>query len=137
MEPEVYYAHFYRLESRGETVIVPADVLDEEISSMPDAVVHDEGMKHAVRLQRPGYIDCTEWELFDTEEEAEARAAEMSAEDNDEDDEDEDEDEEENGDSEDDDDDTDSTFSFDYQKEEDRIAAIVAEQPVILNPGEF
>lgn len=135
MEPEVYYAHFYRLESRGETVIVPADVLDEEISSMPDAVVHDEGMKHAVRLQRPGYIDCTEWELFDTEEEAEARAAEMLAEENG--DEDEDEDEEENGDSEDDDDDTDSTFSFDYQKEEDRIAAIVAEQPVILNPGEF
>lgn len=130
MDPEVYYAHFYRLESRVETATVPADVLDEAISSIPDAVVHDEGMKYAVRMQRPGYLDCTDWELFDTEEEAEARAAEMLAEENsDEDDEDED--------SEEDDDEADSTSQFDYQQEEARVAAIVAEQTVILHPGEF
>jgi hypothetical protein len=36
--------------------------------------------KYGVRLSLPGYLDCTDWDVFDTIAEAESHAAELEAE---------------------------------------------------------
>lgn len=40
---------------------------------------------YGVRLSAPGYLDCTEWEVFETETAADERAQELEDEDTDED----------------------------------------------------
>ena len=57
-----------------EAWYVPAD----ECPTFPkDNVTIEEVIGYGVRESAPGYLDCTDWEVFTTIEQAEARAAEI------------------------------------------------------------
>jgi len=60
--------------SSHEAWYVPAD----ECPTFPkDNVTIEEVIGYGVRESAPGYLDCTDWEVFTTIEQAEARAAEI------------------------------------------------------------
>lgn len=80
MEPELYYGEFISVETLQNSYVTPADMSEEIRSEDPDAIIEELGPKWAVRLSMAGCLDCTEWELFDTEEEQRARAEEREAE---------------------------------------------------------
>jgi hypothetical protein len=84
MEPQIVESDWYEVETTAGTWFVPADLctvdLDEEepdLSPLQDYVegrpMHAE-LRHGfgARLSAPGYMDCTEWAVFDTEDEAQA-----------------------------------------------------------------
>lgn len=59
--------------ANDETVVYPRSLFTREAVSElhPDATdIEEEGKKIAARLSAPGYLDRTEWALFDTKEEA-------------------------------------------------------------------
>jgi hypothetical protein len=67
-----------------------SDELTEEVRDALDAYVEGGGESvrsvsvrggWGARLSAPGYLDCTEWSVFDTEEEARESVAEMYGED--------------------------------------------------------
>jgi hypothetical protein len=66
------------VESHGETFEMPKEDFEPE---QGEFISTRRG--YGVRESAPGYLDCTEWEVFDTLAEAEARAAEIDAEYND------------------------------------------------------
>lgn len=89
MQPEIYHGKAWLVETYNGTEVVPDDLV-----SLPDSLDGDEmlceGIKQLqpfcegaiievpdypisgwlVRLTMPGYLDCTEWSLFETEQEA-------------------------------------------------------------------
>jgi hypothetical protein len=71
MEPEYWNGHFSRVRECGEERMVP------EMYVESDAEVLETVFGYGVRLSASGYLDCTEWEVFDTEAEAEARGEAM------------------------------------------------------------
>jgi hypothetical protein len=101
MKPEIYEGDAYEVETSNGTEIVPADLvghiglkagesIDDDDPRFADAVesMHDylEGsnateitMKHGWlgRYQAPGYMDATEWSIYDSKEEAEKELQEM------------------------------------------------------------
>jgi hypothetical protein len=67
---------------------------DDEATMLQDACMYYEGdvesvglkVGYGARMSAPGYLDCTEWSVFDTEAEAEAYLTEHYSEDEDEED---------------------------------------------------
>jgi len=89
MVPEYVYGKWFVVETDHGTEIIPLDVV--EADRRPEASIADvlkpylEGKyeSHEIRkcwgarLSAPGYLDCTVWMLFDTEEQARADIREM------------------------------------------------------------
>lgn len=74
MEIERFDGHFSLVKECGEERYIPemyADGIGELIEAR---------FGYGVRLSAPGYLDCTEWEVFDTEAEADAMAKELESE---------------------------------------------------------
>lgn len=80
MQPEVYLGGYYEIETTEGTEIVPADVCSGETAGDFDLYVTG-SIRHPAehveqqtgwlaRMQAPGYMDCTEWGAYDSEEEA-------------------------------------------------------------------
>lgn len=98
MKPEVYEGQYYEVSANhGETHIVPfdvvgnmnqyaalADYVEGEIDNPDDNTELCRGW--LCRLSAPGYLDCTEWSAFETEQEARDYLADMYGDDEDEDD---------------------------------------------------
>lgn len=70
---------WYRVETTHGTEYIDADVIGKQEPADSDAFAdYCEGtvqsweliQGHGARLSAPGYMDCTEWTVFDTEEEA-------------------------------------------------------------------
>lgn len=57
----------------GESYSIPAE--DYNAADHPGTVTYSKG--YGVRESAPGYMDCTEWEVFEALEEAEARYKEI------------------------------------------------------------
>lgn len=84
MQPEIEEGVFYEVtDSYGETSIIPGFLVGEcenladtlisfadylETSGEPVSFEKIEGF--GARLSAPGYLDCTEWTVFETEDEA-------------------------------------------------------------------
>jgi hypothetical protein len=62
-------------EATGESWYVPTD---DYTPNLGTSIETHKGF--GVRESAPGYLDCTEWEVFDTLKEAKARMAELDAE---------------------------------------------------------
>ena len=79
MEPQIELGNWYACEDKhGGTEIVPADLVGET-PKLADFALYCEGdivsfellkNKYGARLSAPGYMDKTDWSMFDTEEEA-------------------------------------------------------------------
>jgi len=87
MEPQVEYGTWVVVDGPMGTEVIPQDVCGEIPTSqdrcpIPDALrdycenreAYSIGTRTGwgARYSAPGYLDCTEWTLFDTEEEAKA-----------------------------------------------------------------
>lgn len=81
MKPEVFQGEYYRVETSEGAWIVPASDVGsvETYSDLRDYVQGDIEAPDAVatlhkgwlcRLSAPGYLDCTDWDAFGTEQEA-------------------------------------------------------------------
>lgn len=69
MEPQYELGSWLECENKyGETYWMPADC--EDLVDLGDKVVTLHMLKWGARLSAPGYMDCTDWAVFDTEEEA-------------------------------------------------------------------
>lgn len=107
MEPEIVFGQWYEVETDNGTDFVPADVVGVLPIVKGEVVVHDHAQweeiytavrpycdgkllevtlreGYGARLSAPGYLDCTEWSVFETEEEAEAHLEEMGGDDDEE-----------------------------------------------------
>jgi hypothetical protein len=87
MEPEIYRGEYYAVDTSIGNEIVPADVVGT-VNSVADLAEYVEGeISDSVpppvktgwlfRLSAPGYLDCTDWSVADSEEEARAELEEM------------------------------------------------------------
>jgi hypothetical protein len=73
MQPEIRHGDWFEVETRDGTHFVSAyEVSRGDITSIFDCVRNAELIRGAfgARLSAPGYMDSTEWTVFDTEEEA-------------------------------------------------------------------
>ena len=94
MEPQIEFAEWYEIDGPHGTEFIPADVVGEVTlehfesgQPVPKALVDYCENKTAwtvekregwgARLSAPGYLDCTEWSVFDSESEATAYLQEM------------------------------------------------------------
>lgn len=99
MEPDIQYGLWYAIETTNGTEFIPADLADLGLEADTILSKDDEGFVDAAasirdyvtgdpleitlrtgygaRLSMPGYMDCTEWSVFDTEDEAAAWLTEM------------------------------------------------------------
>ena len=87
MQPEIYKDRAYIVETTHGTGVVPwklvgnvkeMDYLEDYLEGAPyddQELVIKEG--YLARMSAPGYLDCTEWSIHDTEEEALAYLEEM------------------------------------------------------------
>ncbi len=76
MEPEILHGHWYKMEGDNGTMYVwGMDVWNHnELDSYYDGTLDEEEtttvLGYGARLSAPGYMDCTDWCVFDTEKEA-------------------------------------------------------------------
>jgi hypothetical protein len=78
MKPEIYEGDFYAVETSHGTWFVPDDCVGTAIQDVMEFESYVEGIpqsyekKHGfgARLSASGYMDCTEWNVLDSEEEA-------------------------------------------------------------------
>jgi hypothetical protein len=75
MQPEIIHDLFLIVETRDGDTVIPADAAFSQKWTEALFVPHCAGMGAAryafgARLSAPGYMDCTEWSLYDSEEEA-------------------------------------------------------------------
>ena len=70
MEPQVERDEWFIYESTDGLCCVPYcyrwDIEEEDIQD----IVNDCEVGYGARLSAPGYMDCTDWTVFDTEQEA-------------------------------------------------------------------
>jgi hypothetical protein len=71
MELEYFSGDFSKIVVCNEEFMVPAMYVE------PNDDVIETFFGYGVRLSAPGYLDCTEWEVFETEAEAEERGKEL------------------------------------------------------------
>ena len=73
MQPQVWHGAFVRVTDSfdGDRWIPESDLGAGEVS-------YDLRIAYGARLSAPGYLDCTEWEVFDTEQEACSYLADMA-----------------------------------------------------------
>lgn len=87
MERQIVFGDWYECETNNGTCYVPSDLCEgtpEGVLMYCEAREVYEVMPRkgfGARLSAPGYMDRTEWSVFDTEEEAEAYLEEMYGED--------------------------------------------------------
>jgi hypothetical protein len=82
MKPEKVYGDWYEVEDAG-TVWYPIQYFtaDELLGQHDkDATVAIRRGQYGVRLSAPGYLDCTEWEVYETEDAADERIREWELE---------------------------------------------------------
>jgi hypothetical protein len=94
MEPQVEFGSWYEIDGPMGTEVVPADIVGdielddfESGSAVPKALADycENRTAYSIqkregwgaRLSAPGYLDCTEWSVFDTEAEARDHLEEM------------------------------------------------------------
>lgn len=94
MEPQVEYGQWLEIDTTNGTEFIPADLisLDIELNEtseneehLEEVAQYCEGEPQSVklregwgcRLSAPGYMDCTEWSVFETEKEAKEHLDEM------------------------------------------------------------
>ena len=74
MEPQLYRSKWYEIETNAGIEFIPLDLCSKH--HIKDYI---EGTKvysvkvikgYGARLSAPGYMDCTEWTVFDSKEEA-------------------------------------------------------------------
>jgi hypothetical protein len=78
MKPEIYEGDFYVVETSHGTWYVPDDCVGNMIDDVMEFESYVEGIPQSyekihgfgARLSASGYMDCTEWCVLDTEEEA-------------------------------------------------------------------
>ena len=77
MQPSVEYGSWHVVETTHGTYVVPADLCDgtvaevrEYVEGKPLGVETRDGW--GARLSAPGYMDCTDWTLHESEGEARA-----------------------------------------------------------------
>lgn len=76
MQKRIVYQGWYLVETTNGTECIPSDLCDGDLESVAD---YCEGTPQSIegvtgfgaRLSAPGYMDCTEWSVFDTESGAE------------------------------------------------------------------
>lgn len=90
MKPEIYFGGYFEIETTHGTECVPADVIGRTCSTAAEAFANyvegkiqddDELIEYRegwlTRMSAPGYMDCTEWSVHPTEEEAREYLADM------------------------------------------------------------
>lgn len=83
MKPEVFHGRFFRVNTSEGTEFVPVYVVGRTCSTHVEALLNylsgtpDDGDELCeihegwlARMAAPGYLDCTDWSAYDTEEEA-------------------------------------------------------------------
>jgi hypothetical protein len=83
---------WWQVETSTGTEIVPVDLVPQEPADSSAFEDYCEGQVqsweliqgYGARLSAPGYMDCTEWAVFDTEKEAEQYLEEMYGDDDEE-----------------------------------------------------
>ena len=80
MEPQIEFGEWVRIETRMGDTVVPLDVCDDlqheavlqftECHDVNDILDVKVAEGWGARLSAPGYMDCTEWAVFQTESEA-------------------------------------------------------------------
>ena len=71
MEPQIEYGEWIICENEyGETIVLPYEYSDDAAIMEGLEVVEQKADGWAARLSAPGYMDCTEWALFDSEQDA-------------------------------------------------------------------
>lgn len=68
MKPEVYHGDVIEAQDKyGEIQFMPRDSFGEYIES---TLIEEHKEKFLARLSASGYLDCTEWAMFNSEQEA-------------------------------------------------------------------
>lgn len=88
MKPQVVFDEWWEVETDDGTVFIPFDLIgdnpipidflkyiESDKPPAPDAYEIVNG--YGARLSAPGYLDCTEWTVFDTENQARQHLKEM------------------------------------------------------------
>lgn len=83
MQPQVYKGQYFSIETTEGTEIVPSDVIGRTVGTAAEAFENyvsgsiedpDECIEcksgWLARMSAPGYMDCTEWTVYDSEAEA-------------------------------------------------------------------
>ena len=79
MVPEYKFGKWYKVETSAGTEYIPRDLVEEDKPTLEDLEAFLEGEAEqgfekiegwGVRLQASGFLDSTEWSVFDTEHEA-------------------------------------------------------------------
>ena len=71
MKPEIEHGHWWIVDTIDGSIHLPAEhfTRDDLEADYPDAEIEMvEG--YGARLSAPGYLDATDWTVFDTEQEA-------------------------------------------------------------------
>lgn len=95
MEQQIEHGEWYEVETNHGTEWLPVDVIGDisDESELSDYVegteIHSYTRRegYGARLSAPGYMDCTDWCVFDTEQEAQEYLDETYGDDSDEDEE--------------------------------------------------
>ena len=90
MKPEIYFGSYFEIDTTAGTEIVPGYLFTRTVSTHVEAFLdYLEGtpldMDSTIepqegwlgRMSAPGYLDCTAWSAYRTEEEAAASLEEM------------------------------------------------------------
>ena len=83
MKPQIVYGAFWRVETTAGTEFIDADLIGRsELDDCCEGTIEedeDPEMIHGwgARLSAPGYLDCTDWSVFNTQEKAESELREM------------------------------------------------------------
>lgn len=85
MQPYVEYCQYFEVETTCGTEIVPADIIGRTVGTAAEAFENyvegrildtDECLEcktgWLARMSAPGYMDCTDWSVHKTEDEARA-----------------------------------------------------------------
>lgn len=83
MQPQIYYGDYFSIETDAGTEIVPCDVVGRTMDVHVEALlnylegdpVDDDEMCEVqtgwlARMSASGYLDCTAWSAFESEQEA-------------------------------------------------------------------
>lgn len=88
MQREIEFGDWYEIDTRNGITVIPADIVGDaptaaEVLQYLDVFRESDVYKitkrtgFGARLSAPGYLDCTEWSVFDTEKEAAEYLEEM------------------------------------------------------------
>ena len=97
MQPDIYYGSYYEIDTTEGIALIPlsasgmVDSLEDLRDYYSGEVMDEDSVSLEVqegwlyRLSAPGYMDCTEWSVADTKQEAKDSLNEMYGDDEDED----------------------------------------------------